>query len=180
MGRDEANYRAWREANKAKLAAKSRAQRAANPEASRATVAAYRERNLEPERKRRRDYMASVRLAGPDEHREKQRTWFKLNRDKARAYEAKQRAVREGANGSYTADDVRMILEAQRNSCFYCEVPLFTRHEDHFVPLSKGGANYRYNIVLACPKCNLRKGDRAPIEFLNWQMKLPTFWHEKD
>ena len=180
VGRNEENYRAWRATNREKLAARARQYRAANPEASRASVAAYRRRNLEAERKRRREYMASVRLEDPVGWKQKLRTWFKSNRDKARAYEAKQRAARGGAEGSYTAKDVQLILEAQLGLCFYCEVPLSAWHEDHFVPLSKGGTNYRSNIVLACVQCNLRKGDRAPIVFMNWKMRLPQFWHEQE
>jgi len=160
-------------------AEKGRKWRAANIEKSRAIVAAYRERNLEKERKRRREYMASVRASDPIGWREKLRAWFKSNRSKARTYEAKQRAAREGAEGSYTAADVQIILEAQLGLCFYCDDPLDEWHEDHFVPLSKSGANYRCNIVLACANCNLRKGNKAPVEFLNWQMKTPTFWHER-
>jgi 5-methylcytosine-specific restriction endonuclease McrA len=178
LGRNEANYRAWREKNKEKLAAKARRQRAKDIKRSRVIVASYRERNLEKERERRRSYMASVRAADPITNRQKQNEWFKSNRDRARTYEAKQRAVRKGAEGTYTADDVQIILEAQNNLCFYCEVPLSKWHEDHFIPLSKGGTNYRCNIVLTCAKCNLSKGSKAPVEFLNWQMKLPTFWHE--
>lgn len=179
MARDEANYRAWRKANKEKLAAKARRQRARNINASRATVAAYRERNLEKERGRRREYMASIRASDPIGWREKLRLWFKSNRNKVRTYEAKQRAVRKGAEGSYAAEDVRIILDAQNGLCFYCDEPLSGWHEDHFVPLSKGGVNYRCNIVLACADCNLKKGSKAPIEFLNWKMKTPTFWHER-
>jgi len=122
--------------------------------------------------------MASARLTDAAEWKKKLRAWFKANRDKARTYEAKQRAARKGAEGSYTARDVQMMLEAQLGLCFYCEVPLLTWHEDHFVPLSKGGTNYRYNIVLACAACNLKKGNKAPVEFLNWKMKTPEFWKE--
>lgn len=178
MPRNEANYRAWREANKEKLAAKSRRQRAENPTATRAAVNSYRMRNIEKAKEQKRIYMASVRAADPIGWRSKLRAWFRDNRDKVRAYEAKQRAVRLGAEGSYSAEDVKLILEAQQGLCFYCEVPLSARHEDHFIPLSKGGTNYRWNIVLSCPACNLKKGNKAPIEFENWKMNSPVFWDE--
>lgn len=123
--------------------------------------------------------MANIRAADPVGWREKLSMWFKSNRNKVRTYEAKQRSARKGAKGSYTAQDVQIILETQLGSCFYCGNPLREWHEDHFVPISKGGTNYRCNIVLACANCNLRKGNKAPIEFLNWQMRTPTFWHER-
>ncbi|MDH3297037.1 MAG: HNH endonuclease [Gemmatimonadota bacterium] len=35
---------------------------------------------------------------------------------------------------------------------------------DHVVPLSRGGDNSWLNVVTACSKCNLRKGNRTPSE----------------
>lgn len=35
---------------------------------------------------------------------------------------------------------------------------------DHIVPLSRGGDNGWTNVVTACSRCNLRKGDRFPAE----------------
>jgi len=35
---------------------------------------------------------------------------------------------------------------------------------DHVVPISRGGGNGWRNVVTACSKCNLRKGDRLPEE----------------
>lgn len=35
---------------------------------------------------------------------------------------------------------------------------------DHVLPISRGGDNDWTNVVTACSKCNLRKGDRLPSE----------------
>lgn len=35
---------------------------------------------------------------------------------------------------------------------------------DHIVPLSRGGENEWTNVVTACSKCNLRKGNHLPAE----------------
>ena len=35
-----------------------------------------------------------------------------------------------------------------------------TFHIEHVVPRSKGGASDEGNLALACPSCNLHKGDR--------------------
>jgi 5-methylcytosine-specific restriction endonuclease McrA len=35
---------------------------------------------------------------------------------------------------------------------------------DHIVPLSRGGDNQWTNVVTACSRCNLRKGNRLPRE----------------
>jgi 5-methylcytosine-specific restriction endonuclease McrA len=35
---------------------------------------------------------------------------------------------------------------------------------DHVVPISRGGDNDWLNVVTACSRCNLRKGNRTPEE----------------
>ncbi len=37
---------------------------------------------------------------------------------------------------------------------------------DHIIPKSKGGKNYRYNMIPACMSCNKQKGDRSVFEFM--------------
>lgn len=77
------------------------------------------------------------------------------------------------------------LLERQGRRCFYCpselvvrsagqvdriehlaerERPLLIRTAtiDHFIPLSKGGADARENMVLACACCNDAKAARLP------------------
>jgi len=55
-------------------------------------------------------------------------------------------------------------------SCQYCgrhRTELGYRESltrDHVLPLSRGGANIWPNVVAACSKCNLRKGNRTPLE----------------
>lgn len=60
----------------------------------------------------------------------------------------------------------RSIFERDRNACQYCGKK-FDRSElavDHVVPRSRGGKTTWSNVVLACVKCNTRKGDRTPEE----------------
>ena len=35
---------------------------------------------------------------------------------------------------------------------------------DHLIPLSRGGGNTWANVVTACSKCNLKKGNQLPLE----------------
>jgi 5-methylcytosine-specific restriction endonuclease McrA len=37
-------------------------------------------------------------------------------------------------------------------------------HLDHVIPLTRGGADDESNLVAACRKCNMKKGDRTPDE----------------
>ncbi|MCY3023520.1 MAG: HNH endonuclease [Planctomycetota bacterium] len=65
----------------------------------------------------------------------------------------------------------RNIFERDNNTCQYCGRKR-DRHEltlDHVIPRSRGGTSTWSNIVLACIKCNMRKGDRLPQEL---NMKL--------
>jgi 5-methylcytosine-specific restriction endonuclease McrA len=60
----------------------------------------------------------------------------------------------------------RNIFERDRNCCQYCGKK-FSRADltiDHVVPRSRGGKDSWENVVLACVKCNVQKGDRLPQE----------------
>ncbi len=60
----------------------------------------------------------------------------------------------------------RNIFERDKNTCQYC-ARKFAKSDltiDHVVPRSKGGHDTWGNLVLACVKCNVRKGDRTPRE----------------
>jgi len=60
----------------------------------------------------------------------------------------------------------RNIFERDRNTCQYCG-GRFNKADltiDHVVPRSRGGHDTWENLVLACVKCNVRKGDRTPEE----------------
>lgn len=58
----------------------------------------------------------------------------------------------------------RNIFERDKNTCQYCG-KRFAKAEltiDHVVPQSKGGQDSWENLVLACVRCNVKKGNRSP------------------
>ncbi len=60
----------------------------------------------------------------------------------------------------------RNLYKRDGNTCQYCGVRPGT-HElsiDHVLPRSRGGLSSWENCVLACVRCNRRKGDRLPHE----------------
>jgi 5-methylcytosine-specific restriction endonuclease McrA len=72
------------------------------------------------------------------------------------------------AEGTFTAADIAAIYAKQGGCCRWCSVPLNRRyHIDHIIPLSRWGTNWPANLVCACARCNLSKGDRLPFE--EWQ-----------
>ncbi len=60
----------------------------------------------------------------------------------------------------------RNIFERDKSTCQYCGKKLAKSELtiDHVVPRSRGGRDTWDNLVLACVKCNVRKGDRTPTE----------------
>jgi 5-methylcytosine-specific restriction endonuclease McrA len=60
----------------------------------------------------------------------------------------------------------RSIFERDKNTCQYCGRRLAKSELtiDHVVPRSRGGRDSWDNLVLACVQCNVRKGDRTPVE----------------
>ena len=65
------------------------------------------------------------------------------------------------------------VMARDRETCVYCGwrrgqfVPASAPrsiHVDHITPFSRGGEPTRENLVCACSRCNLYKGDRTPEE----------------
>lgn len=78
---------------------------------------------------------------------------------------------RKGMDGLEHYQDARSIREEDFHFlCGYCGKDGRIMHEkfhiDHFVPKSidKSRENDYYNLVLACPKCNLSKSDKWPTK----------------
>jgi len=59
----------------------------------------------------------------------------------------------------------RCCLNYFNNKCCYCGKENSTLHQDHLIPISKGGGYIKENIVPACAECNSSKGDK---EFNTW------------
>lgn len=74
-----------------------------------------------------------------------------------------------GFNGFFHKDvrfSRRNIFERDKSTCQYCGKKLAKSELtiDHVVPRSRGGRDTWDNLVLACVKCNVRKGDQTPAE----------------
>ena len=56
--------------------------------------------------------------------------------------------------------------------CPYCKEDLYAGNirnkiqYDHFIPIAKGGQDFPWNILPVCSKCNAKKKDKMPNEFL--------------
>lgn len=82
-----------------------------------------------------------------------------------RFYLQRRRAKQKGLTANFTQRDWREAKRFFNNRCAYCgrEAEL---HQEHFIPVSKGGGYTKNNIVPACKSCNSRKGNIEPEYFL--------------
>ncbi|MED5353958.1 MAG: HNH endonuclease [Nitrospinota bacterium] len=61
------------------------------------------------------------------------------------------------------------ILRRDNYTCQYCGKSNQPLTVDHIMPKSRGGKTNWTNVVVACKSCNLKKGNRTPLEI---DMKL--------
>jgi 5-methylcytosine-specific restriction endonuclease McrA len=58
----------------------------------------------------------------------------------------------------------RALLSRDGHTCQYCGTPDGPLTVDHVVPRSRGGQTAWENCVVACARCNHRKGNQTPEE----------------
>ena len=153
----------------------------------------YYARNAEAERSKQR----GRRLADPEKHRAASRRYWWKNVEKSRAENrkacakyreirwqnavrkaAKRRATKANAEGTHTPEDLTVIYEAQHGRCLYCGTDLNgCKSLDHFIPLDRGGTNYKWNLAYACKSCNSSKHNVAPWNWYKWNGAYPVFWN---
>lgn len=101
--------------------------------------------------------------------REYSREWSRANGDKRRVHGIKRRVRLANAAGSFSASDIRLMMAQQKGKCAYfkiCGTKLGRKyHIDHIIALVNGGTNFPSNLQLLCPRCNLLKHTKDPIEF---------------
>ncbi|MCK9361663.1 HNH endonuclease [Patescibacteria group bacterium] len=145
--------------------------------------AKYRAKNLE----RLREYAKSF-YANNARARAIQSAWAKANPDKVKEYAAAHRARnrdkykdrnakrRTNTTAGLSPGIIAKLFKLQKGKCPICKSDLRKTgfHVDHIVPLipRKGepaGKHEDRNIQLACPKCNMKKHNKNPIQFMQEQ-----------
>ncbi|MDE2854116.1 MAG: HNH endonuclease signature motif containing protein [Chloroflexota bacterium] len=71
------------------------------------------------------------------------------------------------APGRLTAEELRDRILESGGRCEWCGCSLVNAafELDHILSLSRGGANRASNLVLSCPDCNRKKGQKHPARF---------------
>lgn len=182
--------RRYRERNREKVLEKDRLAKAAIPiEVKRAYNAAWRETVSEEWRQAKRaynrerlrriveadpEYHSKKRMANLERYRELEREGYYRNRE-ARIAEAsrlaKIRRVRIAGNGvSMVIDrDWRRMLARYRGCCAYCGRSSPQLHQEHVIPVARGGRHSIGNLLPVCPPCNRSKGKRLLVEWRHRQ-----------
>ncbi len=63
------------------------------------------------------------------------------------------------------------VLHRDNYTCQYCGVHKKDLTVDHIIPKSKGGKDTWDNVITACLKCNVSKGNKTPKE-ANMQLRI--------
>jgi 5-methylcytosine-specific restriction endonuclease McrA len=144
-----------------RLKARVKARREYDPEREKLDRKAEYDRN---KNKAKADAKA-WREANPEHAAATKRAYRDANRERVLVAERAKNARRKGAPGHFTAEDIRRIFVAQDGRCYYCAEPLTRQHVEHKTPIVRGGSNDPSNLAVACPGCNLRKGQMTEAEF---------------
>ena len=118
----------------------------------------YRTRPYVIEREKQR------RIDESDKNKEYQKEYLKTDRGRtlARAKVAKRRSLRVKSIATFTPEQMVEAKEFFDYECPYCGIKPDKFDEEHIIPLSKGGAYTRQNIVPACEFCNGSKNKQRP------------------
>ena len=116
----------------------------------------------------------------------KQRKLYRLNnRDYLNIQNQNRRARIKELEATFTEYDWELVLNHFKKSCAYCGVKQETHikhknqrlHQDHFIPLSKGGTYTVDNIVPACASCNSSKRDN---DFNEWYTRQDFYNKDRE
>jgi 5-methylcytosine-specific restriction endonuclease McrA len=141
----------------------------ADPESGREKMRIFRANHppTEEQRQRKKAYDQERYRQNPEPAKRQLSEWAKNHPEYKVITQAKRRARKREAPGSFTLDDVRNKYNEQGGMCMYCQEPVGDLyHVDHYIPLVLGGSNYPDNIVISCPTCNCRKGGKHPDAFM--------------
>jgi hypothetical protein len=147
--RIKAYQKQWVESKREELSAKAKIHYQGNKLKAIARASArYKEKRDEIRAATRAKYALNVEF-----FRERTRKWRSENLDKAIVTEARGKARRRNAPGTFTVADIRAIWERQKHLI------------DHIEPIARGGSNYPENLQVLCRTHNLQKTSLDPYHF---------------
>ncbi len=167
--------RQYRENNKEKLAERDRKYRDANKEKVNEGQRQYRVANREKEKERHRQYyeihkeekaeyyeankqrIAETNAVNKDKIAEYNRQYREAHPEVGRIGCQRRRARKKELKSTLTLEEWQYIVDQHFGCCHYCGTKTDKLHQEHKIPVSKGGGYTKENIVPACPSCNRAK-----------------------
>jgi hypothetical protein len=145
-----------------------------NPEKYRAQSKKSKLKRVDKVRAYNQDYYLKNRLS----ELARSVSWQAANPEKVRAnlrHQGKVRSARaRGAGGKFTRKEWVETLLYFNFRCAYCllhEDEVGSLHQEHMLPVCRGGSHTKDNIVPGCRSCNTSKMHRTPMEFLAYQLR---------
>lgn len=119
-------------------------------------------------RERHNARVSAKRAENPMKWREYRAAYHAAHPEKSRLAHHVRRAKEHSVGGRLSDDIAKKLMVRQRGKCACgCGKPLGTGyHLDHRMPMALGGTNTDDNIQLLRKTCNLQKGAKHPIEFM--------------
>lgn len=159
----------WREENRDTLLIKKREYHFANREKIIKEKKIYYKKNKDRFKERYKKYYEENK----EEVLERNRRWRLANKDIVNKIEQARKARIKSLEATFTTEDWEDVRKHFNYSCSYCGMneeehqALYKQvlHQEHFIPLSKGGEYTHNNIIVACRSCNSSKNDK---DFFEW------------
>lgn len=162
------SLRRWYQNNREKSRMQSKKWYQLNREAHYQQGLRWYKNNLEKARAISRKAARKYKKLNP----EKVKQWQQNNPELVRAYCQQYRARKRKLSDTLTVNQWKACKEYFNHSCAYCGKHLKRLHQEHFVPVSKGGGYTANNIIPACKSCNSSKKDS---DFFDWYPTRPFY-----
>ena len=147
------------------------------------TVAYYRT-NIEMVKKRtatwyyetieaRKNKNIEWRSANPEKVKAYNASWQRQNPKIFRIYNQNRRGLKLSNGGKLSKGLSDKLYKIQDGKCACCGKLLGSNfHLDHIMPISLGGVNEDYNIQLLTQRCNIQKGGKHPLKYMQEKIFL--------
>lgn len=158
----------WYAANAERVKAKVRQSNVENKD----KISERRAKKYQAEADKIRAKAAEYRRANPQKLKERMAEYKRADPQRFKEYSKlgsqTRRAREKNAVGKLSAGLFSRLMVLQKGLCACCRDDLnaATPHLDHIIPLAAGGTNQDENIQLLCKPCNLSKGKKDPVTFM--------------